>query len=985
MDPDGRHDDHDDGAEASMLPSRARMLHDDDEMVVSSPRPPKGGNRKILSKDDLIAATRAAHSSIQLNRANSLPVVGSNYNSNSFRKSKIDDDSTGKPPMSPQQKKRMSQIRNGGGGGGPPPPPPPPPMTGRITPPEEAHPEPPTYQDYEDEVHPAEEGVEVVDPAATGAAPVPRPSPPGSTAADPPVGRRNDVDNLSQPSLPASLHVPPVFRVLAKPGHDEMSSIGFWNSESSSSGSDSDSSSSDGSRQRRDFKVRYDKKKRRKSKRGGNGDPPNGDGEGETEGGDDGNNNKPSSWKKYSEFNLAVTSSRDNYRAKEVRLVCNSNNNRPHMRSLFVGWWCLFVASSCWYGIVSILLPELAANKGNGNDDYYGYDGGSSNNGILSSLSDKDIWISIIVSMPLSTMLQAPIGIACEAYGPRKPILLVMCVLSMPMLAGIGMLQSTTGFFLLRFLSGGFGCIFTIVQYWCSQMFIPEVVQATNCLFGYGNLDSGLSQLLFGTIIFPLLKTLFDDNMNLVWRSILIVPCALASITGIIAYFYSDDTPRGNLDEIRRKQQNSDHHGKQSEDVIQESKANFNACLANVNVWILTLQYSCLFGVFLVLVNILPLYYSTQYGQSVGSSAALASIYGFTGLLGRFFGNSWSTACDKNFGLKGRIFLYTGLLVGEGVMCAMFGPYTSSLSGTIAFMVLIALFQHSALVSIMSIVPYVDPIRTNHVTAIVTSGGGIGGAIFGAIFLFVDYSSGFLAMGVVVLASSILAAFLHVPLKNQDNQGASSNKRKRMSYDENAMLGGSHRGGGTNTMDLEQGLSSGAESSYSETHLSLSTDNEHSINAKQIDFTGTIYTPTNRRHRKKSLKNKKKKGEQTSSISCSKNHTRYELKTTYGAFDDPTVMRSVLGRTPPNFHCRECKAKMSMKVKNKRNIKSQSRRYGIVPSPTRPVFCCVECHSTFVCHLCWRNRKQKQQQESGQNPKGENLPKWAAVASDFLF
>ena len=75
-----------------------------------------------------------------------------------------------------------------------------------------------------------------------------------------------------------------------------------------------------------------------------------------------------------------------------------------------------------------------------------------------------------------------------------------------------------------------------IVQHWYNQMFVPQVVQSTNCLFGYGNLDSGLSQLLFGAIIYPTLKTyVFDGNMNLVWRTILIIPCAIASITGIAA------------------------------------------------------------------------------------------------------------------------------------------------------------------------------------------------------------------------------------------------------------------------------------------------------------------------------------------------------------------------------------------------------------------------------------------------------------------
>ena len=71
-----------------------------------------------------------------------------------------------------------------------------------------------------------------------------------------------------------------------------------------------------------------------------------------------------------------------------------------------------------------------------------------------------------------------------------------------------------------------------------------RVAGTANALVGgWGNLGGGVTQVVIGSVLFPLLKS-FGLSPNQAWRTVCIVPALVAFTTGIIVPRISDDCPR---------------------------------------------------------------------------------------------------------------------------------------------------------------------------------------------------------------------------------------------------------------------------------------------------------------------------------------------------------------------------------------------------------------------------------------------------------
>lgn len=76
-------------------------------------------------------------------------------------------------------------------------------------------------------------------------------------------------------------------------------------------------------------------------------------------------------------------------------------------------------------------------------------------------------------------------------------------------------------------------------------MFTKEVVGTANALVGgWGNLGAGVTQLVMGSVLFPVFKSFTKDGET-AWRTVCIVPAVIAFATGITIYHISDDCPKG--------------------------------------------------------------------------------------------------------------------------------------------------------------------------------------------------------------------------------------------------------------------------------------------------------------------------------------------------------------------------------------------------------------------------------------------------------
>lgn len=313
-----------------------------------------------------------------------------------------------------------------------------------------------------------------------------------------------------------------------------------------------------------------------------------------------------------------------------------------------------------------------------------------------------------------------------------------------------GLVNNATELAIIRFFIGLGGSTFVMCQYWTSMMFTKEVAGTANALVGgWGNLGGGVTQLVMGSVLFPLFKT--GMSAEQAWRSVCVVPAVVAFCWGLTILRISDDSPKGNYAELKK-------HGAMA-DV--SAAASFRQGAFNFNTWLLFIQYACCFGVELTMNNAAALYFKEVFGQTTESAAAIASIFGWMNLFARGVGGFCSDKSNSKCGMRGRLWFQTLCLTVEGAMVLIFAN-TKSLGLSIFILVIFSSFVQAAEGSTYGIVPYVDPPVTGSIAGIVGAGGNTGAVCFGLGFRNLDYKDAFYVMGGSILASSALSAIVFI-------------------------------------------------------------------------------------------------------------------------------------------------------------------------------------------------------------------------------
>ena len=435
---------------------------------------------------------------------------------------------------------------------------------------------------------------------------------------------------------------------------------------------------------------------------------------------------KKAEWKKYSSYSLEVNPNQ-NDKATEIELMSLA---RPHMRSFHCSWWCFFTAFFIWFAIAP-LLSEIRDDLG---------------------LSDAEIWTSSIVAVGGTICMRFLLGSLCDKYGARILFTAILCVAAIPT-ACTGLIQTATGLAIVRLFIGIAGGTFVMNQYWISTMFAKEVVGTANALgAGWGNLGGGVTQLVVGSMLFPLFKVIFGGDSEMAWRTVCVVPALVAFLSGVVVYQVSDDSPKGNYWELKK-------HANMPEVSATES---FRVAANNLNTWILFVQYGCCFGVELTMNNAVALYFKDEFGQSTESAAAIASVFGWMNLFARGMGGIFSDYANAHWdGMGGRLLVHTYILAFQGLLVLIFAS-CQTLVGAIIVMMVFSLFVQAAEGSTYGIVPYVDPSCTGAISGIVGAGGNTGAVGFGFGFRQLSYQKAFLIMGFSILASSFLSMFIKI-------------------------------------------------------------------------------------------------------------------------------------------------------------------------------------------------------------------------------
>mmetsp|Transcript_22871 Transcript_22871/g.32247 ORF Transcript_22871/g.32247 Transcript_22871/m.32247 type:complete len:387 (-) Transcript_22871:363-1523(-) len=340
-------------------------------------------------------------------------------------------------------------------------------------------------------------------------------------------------------------------------------------------------------------------------------------------------------------------------------------------------------------------------------------------------------------------------GPLCDKYGARILMSIILCCASIPT-ALTGLVNGATGLAIVRFFIGLGGSTFVMCQYWTTSMFTKEVAGTANALVGgWGNLGGGVTQLVMGSVLFPLFKT--GMSAETAWRTVCIVPAVVAFSSGVAVYFISDDCPKGNYSELK----------KQGTMLNVSAAASFRQGALNFNTWLLFVQYACCFGVELTMNNASATYFKEEFGQSTESAAALASIFGWMNLFARGLGGFTSDKFNAKMGMRGRLIWQTVCLLIEGAMVLVFAN-TKNLGLAVFVLVIFSSFVQAAEGSTYGIVPYVNPSATGSISGIVGAGGNCGAVAFGMCFRQLSYKNAFTIMGSIILGSSILSALVTI-------------------------------------------------------------------------------------------------------------------------------------------------------------------------------------------------------------------------------
>jgi NNP family nitrate/nitrite transporter-like MFS transporter len=425
--------------------------------------------------------------------------------------------------------------------------------------------------------------------------------------------------------------------------------------------------------------------------------------------------------KKYATYHLAVDPDQDD-KATEIKLLSFA---RPHMRAFHCSWFCFFIAFFIWFAIAP-LLPEVKETLG---------------------ITKQEIWTSNICSVAGTIFLRFINGPLCDKYGARIPMGFILAFASIPC-ALTGLVNSATTLAVARFFIGFGGSTFVMCQFWTSTMFTKEVVGTANALVGgWGNLGGGVTQLVMGSVLFPLFKTGMSAEMA--WRTVCIIPACVGLITGFTILKISDDAPKGNYDEMKK-------NGTMAE---VSAGASFRTGAMNVNTWLLFVQYACCFGVELTMNNAAASYFKSTFELTTEASAAIASLFGWMNLFARGIGGFVSDKANAKMGMRGRLWWQTICLVIEGIMVLIFAN-TTSLGLAIFIMVIFSSFVQAAEGSSYGIVPYVNPPVTGSIAGIVGAGGNTGAVCFGLGFRNLETKQAFVLMGACIIASGILSLFI---------------------------------------------------------------------------------------------------------------------------------------------------------------------------------------------------------------------------------
>ena len=402
----------------------------------------------------------------------------------------------------------------------------------------------------------------------------------------------------------------------------------------------------------------------------------------------------------------------------------------PQMRAFHMTWVSFFLCFFGWFGIaplMAIVRADLGLTKG-------------------------QIGNIIIASVGITIFARLITGWLCDKYGPRLTYTGLLILGSLPVIF-IGFSNSYESFLIFRLAIGVIGASFVITQYHTSVMFDKNIVGTANALAGgWGNLGGGVTQIVMPLIFAGFVGLGYSNHFA--WRFSMVVPGVMLLVAAIMYYRFTQDTPDGNVVELRKT--NPEYQAK-----AKDSKGSFTNAMKDYRVWILFLAYGCSFGVEITIDNIAALYYIDNYGVTLKTAGLIAGSFGFMNLFARAMGGYFGDYFGRRSGIKGRANILGVFLCLQGLGIVLFSQMTY-LPFAIVTMILFALFVKMSNGACYSVVPFIKPKAIGAVSGIVGAGGNVGAVLMGFLLKSegMTYKYGLFLIGISVAVISIFAYFI---------------------------------------------------------------------------------------------------------------------------------------------------------------------------------------------------------------------------------
>ena len=400
------------------------------------------------------------------------------------------------------------------------------------------------------------------------------------------------------------------------------------------------------------------------------------------------------------------------------------------MRTFHLTWITFFLCFFGWFGIAP-LMPVVRENLG---------------------LTKQQIGNIIIASVAITIFARLFFGWLCDRIGPRISYTILLLIGSLPVMF-IGFSDSYESFLLFRLAIGVIGASFVITQYHTSVMFAPNVVGTANATSaGWGNMGGGVTLMVMPLIFAGFVGMGYLNEQA--WRYSMVIPGAALFAMGLVYYFFTQDTPDGNVSDLRRT--NPEYKAK-----AKDSRGSFLSASKDYRVWVLFLAYGACFGIEITIDNIATLYFVDNFKLGLKEAGIIAGTFGMMNIFARALGGIFGDKAGKKWGLKGRIMILGVFLLLEGLGIMLFSTM-DVLSWAIVTMLLFALFLKMSNGATYSVVPFINQKAMGAVSGIVGAGGNVGAVLAGFLFTSenISYRESLFTIGIAVTVVSFISLAL---------------------------------------------------------------------------------------------------------------------------------------------------------------------------------------------------------------------------------